>query len=57
MQTVNDWLISKLAGDLGVTNQDIHNNEYAGQQIQRYIYAEIDTYAELIEILHGKVGK
>jgi hypothetical protein len=57
MDTDNNWLRSKIAGDLGVTNEDIANSEYAGQQIQRYLYAEIHTYTELIEILHGKVGK
>jgi hypothetical protein len=57
MVTVNDWLVSKLAGDLGVTDKDIKESKYAGEQIQRYLYAEIHTYSELIEILHGKVGK
>jgi hypothetical protein len=57
MQTDNDWLISKLASDLGVTNNAIELDVNATKQIQRYIVAEIDTYEELVQILHGKVGK
>ena len=57
MQTDNQWLVSKLAGDLGVTNQQIEQDGNATKQIQRYIVAEIDTYEELVQILYGKVGK
>ena len=57
MQTDNQWLVSKLAGDLGVTNQQIEQDINATKQIQRYIVAEIDTYEELVQILYGKVGK
>lgn len=57
MQTYGDWIISKLAGDLGVTNQQIEQDTNATKQIQRYIVAEIETYEELIKTLHGKVGK
>lgn len=57
MQTDNDWLISKLASDLGVTNNDIKLDINAIKQIQRYIVAEIDTYEQLVQILYGKVGK
>jgi hypothetical protein len=57
MQLTNEWLISKLAGDLGVTNNAIEQDTNAVKQIQRYIVAEIETYAELVQILHGKVGK
>ena len=57
MATINDWFVSKLAGDLGVTDKDIKDSKYAGEQIQRYLYAEIHTYTDLIEILHGKLGK
>ena len=52
-----DWIISKLAGDLGVTNQQIEQDGNITKQIQRYILAEIETYEELVQILHGKVGK
>ena len=57
MKTDNEWLISKLASDLGVTNNAIQLDANATKQIQRYIVAEIDTYEELVQILHGKVGK
>lgn len=57
MQTYNEWLINKLAGDLGVTNKAIEQDTNAVKQIQRYIVAEIETYEELIKTLHGKVGK
>ena len=57
MPTDNDWLISKLAADLGVTNNAIESDINATKQIQRYIVAEIETYEELVQILHGKVGK
>jgi hypothetical protein len=57
MQLATDWLISKLAGDLGVTNQQVEQDVNAVKQIQRYIVAEIETYEELVQILHGKVGK
>lgn len=57
MKTYNEWIISKLAGDLGVTNEVIEQDINATKQVQRYIVAEIETYEELVEILHGKVGK
>lgn len=57
MKTYNEWLISKLAADLGVTNNAIYQDTNATKQIQRYIVAEIETYEELVQILHGKVGK
>lgn len=57
MKTYNEWIISKLAGDLGVTNNAIEQDTNAVKQIQRYIVAEIETYEELIKTLHGKVGK
>jgi hypothetical protein len=57
MQLATDWLISKLAGDLGVTNQQVEQDVNAVKHIQRYIVAEIETYEELVQILHGKVGK
>lgn len=57
MQLTNEWLISKLAGDLGVTNQQIEQDANAVKQIQRYIVAEIETYEELVKTLHGKVSK
>ena len=57
MKTYSDWIISKLAGDLSVTNEQIQQDTNAVKQIQRYIVAEIETYEELIKILHGKVGK
>lgn len=57
MKTYDEWIISKLAGDLGVTNKAIEQDANATKQIQRYIVAEIETYAELVQILHGKVGK
>lgn len=57
MKTYNEWIISKLAADLGVTNNAIEQDTNATKQIQRYIVAEIETYEELVQILHGKVGK
>jgi hypothetical protein len=57
MKTYNEWIISKLAGDLGVTNNAIEQDTNAIKQIQRYIVAEIETYEELVKTLHGKVGK
>ena len=57
MQTYNEWIISKFAGDLGVTNNAIEQDVNATKQVQRYIVAEIETYEELVQILHGKVGK
>jgi hypothetical protein len=57
MQINNEWIITKLAGDLGVTNNDIEQDINATKQIQRYIVAEIETYEELVQILHGKIGK
>ena len=57
MQLTNEWLISKLAADLGVTNNAIESDINATKQIQRYIIAEIETYEELVKTLHGKVGK
>ena len=57
MKTDNEWLISKLASDLGVTNDAIESDTNSIKQIQRYIVAEISTYEELVQILHGKVGK
>lgn len=57
MKTYNEWIISKLAGDLGVTNKIIEQDTNAVKQIQRYIVAEIETYEELVKTLHGKVGK
>ena len=57
MQTDNEWLISKLASDLGVTNNAIESDTNAIKQIQRYMVAEISTYEQLVQILHGKVGK
>jgi hypothetical protein len=57
MKTYNEWIISKLAADLGVTNNALEQDTNATKQIQRYIVAEIETYEELVQILHGKVGK
>jgi len=57
MQTYNEWIISKLAADLGVTNNVLEQDTNATKQIQRYIVAEIETYEELVKTLHGKVGK
>ena len=57
MKTYGDWIISKLAGDLGVTNQQIEQDTNATKQIQRYIVAEIETYEELVKTLHGKMEK
>ena len=57
MKTYNEWIISKLAGDLGVTNEVIEQDINATKQVQRYIVAEIETYEELVQILYGKVGK
>ena len=57
MKMYNEWIISKLAGDLGVTNEVIEQDINAVKEIQRYIVAEIDTYEELVQILYGKVGK
>jgi len=57
MQLTTDWLISKLAGDLSVTNKQLEEDANAVKQIQRYIVAEIETYEELVQILHGKIGK
>lgn len=57
MLLVTDWLISKLAGDLGVTNKQLEEDANAVKQVQRYIVAEIETYEELVQILHGKIDK
>jgi len=57
MKTYNEWIVTKLAGDLGVTNNAIEQDINAIKQIQRYIVAEIETYEELVKTLHGKVGK
>ena len=57
MKPYSDWIISKLAADLGVTNNVLEQDTNATKQIQRYIVAEIETYEELVQILHGKVGK
>ena len=57
MQTYNEWIITKLAGDLGVTNSVIEQDTNATKQIQRYIVAEIETYEELVKTLHGKIGE
>jgi hypothetical protein len=57
MQTYNEWIISKLAADLGVTNNILEQDANATKQIQRYIVAEIETYEELVKTLYGKVGK
>ena len=57
MQLATDWLMNKLAADLSVTNKQLEEDANAVRQIQRYIVAEIETYEELVQILHGKVGK
>jgi hypothetical protein len=57
MKTYSDWIVSKLAADLGVTNNVLEQDTNATKQIQRYIVAEIETYEELVKTLHGKVGK
>lgn len=57
MQLATDWLMNKLAGDLSVTNNQLEEDANAVRQIQRYIVAEIETYEELVQILHRKIGK
>jgi hypothetical protein len=56
MQDPFDWLINKVAADLGVTSAQLKEDTKAFNTVMDYAKGTIFEYSDLIEKLHGKVG-
>lgn len=52
MADVTEWFENLIAGDLGISTVVVQNSQFIQTQIERYKKAEIESYHDLLKILH-----